>query len=48
MSAARLRAGGPHFYGLRSDSAVGGEVYERELLARLPAHGVDIVLRLPR
>ena len=48
MSAARLRAGGPHFYGLRPDSAVGGEVYERELLARLPAHGVDIVLGLPR
>jgi glycosyltransferase involved in cell wall biosynthesis len=44
----RLTAGGPHYYTLRPDSTVGGEVYERELLARLPAHGIDIELGLPR
>jgi glycosyltransferase involved in cell wall biosynthesis len=43
----RLTAGGPHFYALRPDSTVGGEVYERELLARLPAHGIDLELGLP-
>lgn len=48
MSAVRLRAGGPHYYPLRSDSDVGGEIYERELLRRLPEHGIDIVLGLPR
>jgi glycosyltransferase involved in cell wall biosynthesis len=42
-----LTAGGPHFYALRPDSTVGGEVYERELLARLPAHGIDLELGLP-
>ena len=41
----RLTAGGPHVYTLRPDSTVGGEVYERELLARLPAHGIDVMLR---
>jgi glycosyltransferase involved in cell wall biosynthesis len=41
----RLTAGGPHYYALRADSTVGGEVYERELLARLPAHGVDVLVR---
>jgi glycosyltransferase involved in cell wall biosynthesis len=45
---ARLVAGGPHYYTLRPDSTVGGEVYERELLARLPAHGIDVALGLPR
>ena len=44
----RLTAGGPHYYGLRADSTIGGEVYERELLARLPAHGIDLELGLPR
>ena len=44
----RLTAGGPHYYTLRPDSTVGGEVYERELLARLPEHGVDLELGLPR
>jgi glycosyltransferase involved in cell wall biosynthesis len=43
----RLTAGGPHYYGLRPDSTVGGEVYERELLARLPGHGIDLELGLP-
>jgi glycosyltransferase involved in cell wall biosynthesis len=32
-------------YTLRPDSTVGGEVYERELLRRLPAHGIDVELR---
>jgi len=41
----RLTAGGPHYYTLRPDSTVGGEVYERELLARLPAHGIDVLRR---
>jgi glycosyltransferase involved in cell wall biosynthesis len=43
-----LVAGGPHYYTLRADSNVGGEVYEGRLLERLPAHGVDLVLGLPR
>lgn len=41
----KLTAGGPHYYALRPDSTVGGEVYERELLARLPAHGIDVLYR---
>ena len=44
----RLTAGGPHYYRLRPDSTVGGEVYERMLLERLPAHGIDLELGLPR
>ena len=44
----RLTAGGPHYYTLRTGSSVGGERYERELLERLPAHGVDLELGLPR
>jgi glycosyltransferase involved in cell wall biosynthesis len=44
----RLTAGGPHYYTLRPDSSVGGEVYERELLLRLPQHGIDLELGLPR
>ena len=44
----QLTAGGPHYYTLRPDSTVGGEVYERELLARLPAHGIELALGLPR
>jgi glycosyltransferase involved in cell wall biosynthesis len=43
-----IRALSPLLYGLRPDSVVGGEVYERELLRRLPAHGVELVLGLPR
>ena len=45
---ARLTVGGPHYYTLRADSTVGGEVYERMLLERLPAHGIDLELGLPR
>lgn len=44
----RVIAGGPHYYRLSRDSNVGGEVYERMLLERLPAHGIDLVLGLPR
>jgi glycosyltransferase involved in cell wall biosynthesis len=44
----RLTAGGPHYYTLRPDSTVGGEVYERELLMRLPERGIDLELGLPR
>jgi glycosyltransferase involved in cell wall biosynthesis len=44
----RLTAGGPHYYTLRPDSSVGGEVYERALLERLPEHGIDLELGLPR
>lgn len=43
-----LVAGGPHYYTLRPDSDVGGEVYERALLQRLPRHGVDVVIGAPR
>ncbi len=35
-------------YELRPDSNVGGEVYERMLLERLPAHGIDLILGVPR
>jgi glycosyltransferase involved in cell wall biosynthesis len=45
---ARLTAGGPHYYTLRPESTIGGEVYERMLLERLPAHGIDLELGLPR
>lgn len=48
MTEDRLTVGGPHYYTLRADSDVGGEVYERELLRRLPGHGVELVLGLPR
>jgi glycosyltransferase involved in cell wall biosynthesis len=48
VTARRLRAGGPHYYRLCPDSDVGGEVYEEMLLARLPDHGIDLVLGLPR
>ncbi len=44
----RVRAGGPYRYALRPDSNIGGEVYERMLLERLPAHGVDLILGVPR
>lgn len=43
-----MTAAGPHYYPLRPDSTIGGEVYERMLLERLPAHGVDVALGLPR
>lgn len=48
IRAPRLTAGGPHYYPLRPDSVIGGEVYERMVLERLPRHGIDLVLGLPR
>jgi glycosyltransferase involved in cell wall biosynthesis len=47
-STPRLRVAGPHYYRLSPHSDVGGEVYERRLLERLPAHGIDLILGLPR
>ncbi len=41
-----LVVGSPHC-GLRPDSVLGGEVYERMLLSRLPDHGVEIEIGLP-
>jgi glycosyltransferase involved in cell wall biosynthesis len=35
-------------YGLRPDSNIGGEIYERMLLERLPGHGIELVLGVPR
>jgi glycosyltransferase involved in cell wall biosynthesis len=37
----------PHC-GLRTDSTLGGEIFERALLERLPDHGVELELGLPR
>src|SRR5437764_5231227 len=48
MPRVRVTVGGPHYYTLRPDSDIGGEVYERMLLERLPEHGIDLVLGLPR
>jgi glycosyltransferase involved in cell wall biosynthesis len=45
--AAPMLAGGPHYYTLSPESDVGGEVYERELLRRLPEHDVELRLGLP-
>ncbi len=42
-----LRVSGPHVYGLRPESDIGGEVYERNLLTRLPAYGVSVHVGLP-
>jgi glycosyltransferase involved in cell wall biosynthesis len=48
MTRARLIIAGPSVYGLAADSDVGGERYERELVRRLPAHGVQVLLGMPR
>lgn len=48
VSAQQLRVSGPHVYGLRPESDIGGEVYERNLLSTLPEHGVSVHLGLPR
>jgi glycosyltransferase involved in cell wall biosynthesis len=37
----------PHV-GLRTESTLGGEIYERALLTRLPRHGITLELGLPR
>jgi glycosyltransferase involved in cell wall biosynthesis len=43
-----LRVAGPHVYGLAADSDIGGEVYERMLLERLPGRGIELVIGVPR
>lgn len=48
MASDPVRVGGPEYYGLRADSDIGGEVYERRLIERLPSHGVSVVVGLPR
>jgi glycosyltransferase involved in cell wall biosynthesis len=42
-----LTAGGPSVYTLGAGSDIGGELYERELVSRLPAHGVRLVIGMP-
>lgn len=42
-----VTAGGPSVYGLAAGSDIGGELYERELVRRLPAHGVRVVIGMP-
>lgn len=42
-----MRVASPSVYPLAEESEVGGEVHERELLRRLPAHGIDVALALP-
>jgi glycosyltransferase involved in cell wall biosynthesis len=42
-----IRAGGPSVYGLGPGSNIGGELYERELVRRLPGHGVRVIIGLP-
>ncbi len=43
-----LRVAGPYFYRLAPDSDIGGEVYERMLLERLPSLAIALTLGLPR
>jgi glycosyltransferase involved in cell wall biosynthesis len=47
MSSQMISALVPHC-GLRPDSPLGGEVFERQLLERLPDHGVFPIVGLPR
>jgi glycosyltransferase involved in cell wall biosynthesis len=42
-----VTAGGPSVYGLAAGSDIGGELYERELVRRLPAHGVRVLIGMP-
>ncbi|HLI59520.1 MAG TPA: glycosyltransferase [Solirubrobacteraceae bacterium] len=42
-----ITAGGPSVYGLAAGTDVGGELYERELVRRLPAHGVRVLIGMP-
>jgi glycosyltransferase involved in cell wall biosynthesis len=48
MTGSRLILAGPSVYGLTADSDVGGERYERELMCRLPAQGIQVLLGMPR
>ena len=42
-----VTAGGPSVYALAEGSDIGGELYERELVRRLPAHGVHVLIGMP-
>jgi glycosyltransferase involved in cell wall biosynthesis len=42
-----VTAGGPSVYPLAAGSDIGGELYERELVRRLPAHGVRVLIGMP-
>jgi glycosyltransferase involved in cell wall biosynthesis len=42
-----VTAGGPSVYRLAAGSDIGGELYERELVRRLPAHGVRVLIGMP-
>jgi len=42
-----ITAAGPSVYALHPDSDTGGELYERELVRRLPAHGVRVLIGMP-
>ncbi len=44
---APITAGGPSVYALAAGSDIGGELYERELVRRLPAHGVRVLIGMP-
>jgi glycosyltransferase involved in cell wall biosynthesis len=44
---APVTAGGPSVYPLGAGSDIGGELYERELVRRLPAHGVRVLIGMP-
>ena len=48
MASDAIKVGGPHYYALRPESDIGGEVYERRLVERLPNHGIELVLGLPQ
>jgi glycosyltransferase involved in cell wall biosynthesis len=42
-----VTAAGPSVYGLAAGSDIGGELYERELVRRLPRHGVRVLIGMP-
>jgi glycosyltransferase involved in cell wall biosynthesis len=42
-----VTAGGPSVYALAAGSDIGGELYERELVRRLPGHGVRVLIGMP-
>jgi glycosyltransferase involved in cell wall biosynthesis len=44
----RLRVAGPEYYRLAVGSDIGGEVYERMLLERLPDHRIELAVGVPR
>lgn len=42
-----VTAGGPSVYPLAPGTDIGGELYERELIRRLPEHGVRVLVGMP-